>query len=40
MENRRPVLLLDTLMEHEWARKYREYDGVYVVCDGDDREAP
>lgn len=34
LEHGRPVFLLDSLMEHDWARVYREYDGVYVVHDG------
>jgi DNA processing protein len=36
LEHGRPVFLLNSLMEHEWARKYRDYDGVYVVGDGDE----
>jgi DNA processing protein len=36
LEHGRPVFLLDSLMEHQWARKYAEYDGVYVVRDGDE----
>jgi DNA processing protein len=34
LEHGRPVFLLDSLMTHEWARKYRDYAGVYVVEDG------
>lgn len=34
LEHGRPVFLLSSLMEHDWARAYREYDGVYVVHDG------
>ena len=36
LEHGRPVFLLESLMEHEWARKYTGYDGVYVVRDGDE----
>lgn len=34
LEHGRPVFLLGSLMEHDWARAYRDYDGVYVVHDG------
>lgn len=34
LEHGRPVFLLRSLMEHDWARAYRDYDGVYVVHDG------
>jgi DNA processing protein len=34
LEHGRPVFLLRSLMAHEWARKYRDYAGVYVVDDG------
>ena len=34
LEHGRPVFLLSSLMEHQWARRYRDYDGVYVVGHG------
>ena len=34
LEHGRPVFLVEALMRYEWARKYRVYDGVYVVRDG------
>lgn len=34
LEHGRPVFLLESLMEHEWARTYRELPGVYVAGSG------
>ena len=34
LEHGRPVFLMRSLLEHQWARKYGEYGGVYVVDDG------
>jgi DNA processing protein len=34
LEHGRPVFLLKSLMEHEWARSYREQPSVYVVESG------
>ncbi|MHB1739758.1 MAG: DNA-processing protein DprA [Actinomycetes bacterium] len=33
LEHGRPVFLLDTLLEHEWARSYARRPGTYVVRD-------
>jgi len=33
-EHGRPVFLLDSLLEHEWAQKTQTYPGVYVVENG------
>lgn len=33
LEHGRPVLLMRTLLEHDWARSYSERAGVYVVGD-------
>jgi DNA processing protein len=35
-EHGRPVFLLSSLMEHNWARDYRDRPGVYVVDEGDE----
>lgn len=34
LEHGRPVFLLRSLLEHEWARKYEQRPGVYVVDTG------
>ena len=36
LEHGRPVFLLHSLMEHQWALRYTDYDGVYVVSDGNE----
>jgi len=36
LEHGRPVFLLRSLLEHEWARKYREHPSVYVVDAADE----
>jgi DNA processing protein len=33
-EHGRPVFLLSSLLEHDWARDYRDRSGVYVVDEG------
>jgi DNA processing protein len=34
LEHGRPVFLSRSLMSHNWARTYRDYDGVYVIDSG------
>ncbi len=34
LEHGRPVFLLQSMMEHAWARNYEPYPSVYVVKDG------
>jgi DNA processing protein len=36
LEHGRPVFLLDTLLEHDWARDYASRPGTYVVRDADE----
>lgn len=36
LEHGRPVFLLASLLEHEWAREYAERPGTYVVESGDE----
>jgi DNA processing protein len=36
LEHGRPVFLLETLLEHAWARTYAERPGTYVVTTGDE----
>jgi DNA processing protein len=31
LEHGRPVVLMESLLEHEWARNYAERPGVHVV---------
>jgi DNA processing protein len=33
LEHGRPVFLLNTLLEHDWAREYANRPGVYVIRD-------
>ena len=33
LEHGRPVLLMSTLLEHDWARAYAERPGTHVVRD-------
>jgi len=36
LEHGRPVFLLESLLEHEWAREYAERPGAHVVAGADD----
>jgi DNA processing protein len=36
LEHGRPLFLLDSLLEHEWARQYKERPGAYVVRSADE----
>ncbi len=36
LEHGRPILLLDSLLEHDWAREYAQRPGAFVVSDIDD----
>jgi DNA processing protein len=36
LEHGRPVFLLESLLEHEWARQYAERPGAHVVAGADD----
>ncbi len=36
LEHGRPVFLLDSLLQHDWAQKYARRPGAEVVHDADD----
>jgi DNA processing protein len=36
LEHGRPVFLLESLLEHQWAQDYAERPGVYVVAGTDE----
>ena len=36
LEHGRPIFLLNTLLEHDWARDYARRPGAYVVTSVDD----